>query len=110
MTARISSAIHVYYVYSFHDGNLNFYDPQATASYNGNEITGIQSPKVQFHSCLNRWFSIVVFGVSEVDLNFAKLGEPFHLLQVLEVGRSYFGCSDLPYVPLENNGEESAMK
>ena len=38
------------YVYSFHDGNLNFYDPQVTGTYNGNEITGIQSPKVQFHS------------------------------------------------------------
>ena len=37
-------------MYSFHDGNLNFYDPQVTGTYNGNEITGIQSPKVQFHS------------------------------------------------------------
>ena len=45
-----------------------------------------------------------------MDLSFAKLGEPFHCLQILEVGRSYFGCSNLPYVPLENNGDDSAMK
>ena len=45
-----------------------------------------------------------------MDLSFAILGEPFHCVQVLEVGRAYFGCLNLPYIPLENNGENSAVK
>ena len=39
-----------YFVYSFHDGNLHFYDALVTGMYNGNEITGIQSPKVKIFS------------------------------------------------------------
>jgi len=30
-----------------------------------------------------------------------------HQYQVLQVARNYFGCKDLPYVPLENNGGSS---
>jgi len=30
--------------------------------------------------------------------------------RVLEVGRSYFGCSNLSFVPLENNGNAGSVK
>lgn len=31
-------------------------------------------------------------------------------MQVLQVGRSYFGCSNLSFVPLENNGKNGSAR
>ena len=33
-----------------------------------------------------------------------------YIVQVLALGRQYFGCNDLPYVPLENNGGSGSAR
>ena len=55
------------------------------------------------------WLVISIFYSILLDCTFSTI---FYCCccQVMQVARNYFGCSDLPYVPLENNGGRGSAR
>ena len=49
---------------------------------------------------MNISITAMIQGCLKVMVLYAWFHQLFH--QVLEVGRRYYGCRDLPFVPLEN--------
>ena len=92
--------------HSFHDGSLNFYQPYTLGYYSNSRITGLNSPKVSirlYGVASIYWYQPSIVCCMTLTTFFYHVIF-LHQYQVLQVARNYFGCEDLPYVPLENNG------